>query len=366
MRVNFRRLRKPTPPSGPVVLFSAPSSLSSQRWYKHVYITDLSESFACDQSLLVTVRGLHLGHPKSTPESLIRLHRADVGSPWCVVPHEVLKAYAPFTLLCLAWLGCGNGFAPRTRACLVGVAGGSLAHLWSRCVPGGDTMDLDAVELDGAVLEAARAHLGLREVEESGRVTCHEGEGCAFIRACGDAVYDLVMLDLDFSLLLSSGGHHAGVHGDGWKETHGDEWKERAEANSSEVDAPCARGGNGSLLPHLWRALTAHGVLMINEFDDGDEEEEEEEGRSWHRVRRGVELLLDAGFPEVHAVRTTPRNHLLIAPRLACADSGVDASQLVPRTLASAKHVQLNLDLVDVLGRLRPGTDTMLFSGSHM
>ena len=61
------------------------------------------------------------------------------------------------------WGGiCGvSGHFEGSRAALVGVAGGSLLHFWRECVPGGSTLEVDAVEIDGAVLEAARAHLGM-------------------------------------------------------------------------------------------------------------------------------------------------------------------------------------------------------------
>ena len=98
----------------------------------------------------------------------MRLHRPDPASAWRVAPQELLKQYAPYTLLCLAWLEPNGTFAADARACLVGVAGGSLVHFWRECVPGGASLRVDAVEVDAAVLEAARAHMGLAACEVSG------------------------------------------------------------------------------------------------------------------------------------------------------------------------------------------------------
>ena len=128
--------------------------------YDSVFVTDCSAWFGCAHSPLVTVRGLHFGKPDAQPESLLRMDRDDEASPWRVVAHELLKDYAAYTVLALGWLDRGR-WATGARACLIGLAAGSLVHLWRECVPGGEGLQVDGVEIDAAVLEASRGYLGL-------------------------------------------------------------------------------------------------------------------------------------------------------------------------------------------------------------
>jgi SAM-dependent methyltransferase len=231
-------------------------------WYGCVVVTDCSSSFGAGGGDVV--RGLHLGSAENPPESLVRLRLH--GDEWRPVASALLKSYARFSLLAFAWLD--GGFRADSRACLVGLGGGSLLHFWLGCVHGGDAVRVDAIELDGAVLEAARRHLGLGAAEATGRVTCHVGDGGAWLRSAEDEAFDLVVCDLDVGSLL-------------------------------DADASAVR--------HLYRVLSERGVLAVNEYSDGP---------SWQRLRRVLRAVraLRRFFPEVHVVRTTPRNVLYLAP----------------------------------------------------
>ena len=393
MRVNKRRIgqapRQAHAP--PVVLRRLRSALPSRRWYEDVFATDLSDAFGCGGSPCVAVRGLHLGRPDTTPESLLRMYRKDEDAPWRVLPHELLKSYAPFTLLSFAWVG--DGFPADSRACLVGLAGGSLVHLWSQCVPGGETLRIDACELDGAVLELARSHLGLAQCESSGLVTCHEVDGAEFLHGCGmstwphaqphhtdtrthahthtrthahthtrthahtpcrcvDAAYVLLMLDLDLGALTDGGGASAGCEDAAGAPSSGGGASD-GDGGASDGDGDNDSGGAGSfMVADLLRVLTQDGVLVINEYSNeysdgegegegGSEGRDECEGEGGgssgapfdalsgarspdapctlhppvpevrgrvDTVSRAASMLLAAGFPEVHAIRTTPHN----------------------------------------------------------
>ena len=174
---------------GPRILACYPCEVLGRPRYSHVVVTELSTDGHA------TTRGLHFGSASNPPESVVRLVPTAGRLRWQPVASALDKAYAPFALLPFALTG--GGFAPDSRACLVGVAGGSLLHAWLGCVPGGASLQVDAIELDGAVLRAAREHLGLGCCEATGRVAMHQADGAAFIAAAEDEVYDMLMLDLD-------------------------------------------------------------------------------------------------------------------------------------------------------------------------
>ena len=131
----------------PRILARYPCEVSGRTapWYTHVVVTELSTDGQ------VTVRGLHFDSASNPPESVVRLVPTTT-SGWKPIASALDKAYAPFALLPFALTG--GGFAPSSRACLIGVAGGSLLHVWLGCVPGGASLQVDVVELDGAVLRA--------------------------------------------------------------------------------------------------------------------------------------------------------------------------------------------------------------------
>ena len=94
-------------------------------------------------------RSLHLGSHKNVPESIVRLEL--VNGEWRPVASALLKPHLQHSLLAFAFLPA-EGFPANSRAALVGCAAGSLLHFWRECVPGGTSLRVDAVEIDGAVL----------------------------------------------------------------------------------------------------------------------------------------------------------------------------------------------------------------------
>ena len=251
----------------PRILARYPCEVSGRTapWYTHVVVTELSTDGQ------VTVRGLHFDSASNPPESVVRLVPTTT-SGWKPIASALDKAYAPFALLPFALTG--GGFAPSSRACLIGVAGGSLLHVWLGCVPGGASLQVDAVELDGAVLRAAREHLGLGCCEATGRVAIHQADGAAFIAAAGDEVYDMLMLDLD------------GV-------------SESAYSMADEVAARAA-------YREAYRVLSERGVLVVNEYSESAAHERLE------AMLRSVRVLRRF-FAQVTVLRTTAHNLMFIA-----------------------------------------------------
>lgn len=250
---------------GPRILARYPCEVSGRPWYSHVVVTELSTDGQA------TIRGLHFGSASNPPESVVRLVPTASGLAQPVAS-ALDKAYAPFALLPFALTG--GGFAQNSRACLVGVAGGSLLHAWLGCVPGGASLQVDAVELDGAVLRAAREHLGLGCCEATGRVAIHQADGAAFIAAADDEVYDMLMLDLD------------GV----------------SESAYSMVDEVAARAAYRD----AYRVLSERGVLVVNEYSESAAHERLE------GMLRSVRVLRQY-FAEVRVLRTTAQNLMFIA-----------------------------------------------------
>lgn len=251
----------------PRILARYPCEVSGRTapWYTHVVVTELSTDGQ------VTVRGLHFDSASNPPESVVRLVPTTT-SGWKPIASALDKAYAPFALLPFALTG--GGFAPSSRACLIGVAGGSLLHVWLGCVPGGASLQVDAVELDGAVLRAAREHLGLGCCEATGRVAIHQADGAAFIAAADDEVYDMLMLDLD------------GV-------------SESAYSMADEVAARAA-------YREAYRVLSERGVLVVNEYSESAAHERLE------AMLRSVRVLRRF-FAQVTVLRTTAHNLMFIA-----------------------------------------------------
>ena len=231
------------------------------------------------------------------------------------VPSALDKAYAPFALLPFALTG--GGFAPNSRACLVGVAGGSLLHAWLGCVPGGASLQVDAVELDGAVLRAAREHLGLGCCEATGRVAIHQADGAAFIAAADDEVYDMLMLDLD------------GV----------------SESAYSMADEVAARAAYRA----AYRVLSERGVLVVNEYSESAAHERLE------GMLRSVRVLRQY-FAEVRVLRTTAQNLMFIATvqRVALPGDGEPFDKLCAAADRLAFVGGLELDLGTRLRELGP------------
>ena len=97
-------------------------------------------------------------------------------------PRAVPVEYVRYALLGLAHHG-----QPR-RVLMVGLGGGTFTTLVHRALP--DAV-IDAVEIDPVVVEAARAHFGLRE---DGRYRVHVADAVDWM-ARGDATYDFVLLD---------------------------------------------------------------------------------------------------------------------------------------------------------------------------
>ena len=292
---------------GPQILARYPCEVSGRPWYSHVVVTELSTDGQA------TIRGLHFGSASNPPESVVRLVPTNSGLQ--PVPSALDKAYAPFALLPFALTG--GGFAPNSRACLVGVAGGSLLHAWLGCVPGGASLQVDAVELDGAVLRAAREHLGLGCCEATGRVAIHQADGAAFIAAADDEVYDMLMLDLD------------GV----------------SESAYSMADEVAARAAYRA----AYRVLSERGVLVVNEYSESAAHERLE------GMLRSVRVLRQY-FAEVRVLRTTAQNLMFIATvqRVALPGDGEPFGKLCAAADRLAFVGGLKLDLGTRLRELGP------------
>lgn len=272
----------------------------SKPWYQHIVVTHRGVSRS------EAVRALHLGSASNPPESIVHLELDADTLAWVPVAGALEKPHLRFTLLAFAWLD--GGFAPDGRACLVGVAGGSLLHFWRLCVPGGTTLVVDAVEFDGAVLDAAREHLGLTACEPPhGRCTLHTADGARFLQHAEDESYDLLVIDLDLGALIDSAQP---------PETEKEpamELEAPASASATQPAAPLASRRRPRLVAcdptrDMYRVLTSRGVLVINEYSEDPPS---------RRLETSVRLvrMLRRYFPQVHQLRTnTENNMMLIAP----------------------------------------------------
>ena len=237
-----------------------PAGSGSKPWYQHIIVTHRGVS------RYEAVRALHLGSASNPPESIVHLELDADTLAWVPVAGALEKPHLRFTLLAFAWLD--GGFAPDGRACLVGVAGGSLLHFWRACVPGGTTLVVDAVEFDGAVLDAAREHLGLTTCEPPhGRCTLHTADGARFLQHAEDESYDLLVIDLDLGALIDSAQP---------PETEKEpamELEAPASASATQPTAPLASRRRPRLAAcdptrDMYRVLTSRGVLVINEYSE--------------------------------------------------------------------------------------------------
>ena len=321
--VEWRRRRAR---SVPRTLAIYESNVTDRPWYKEITVCELTKG------LHEVTRQLHLGNGGTIPESIVAMKRDGFGCEWLPIAARLMKPHLHYSLLAFAWLH--KGFEPPAdepggcaRAALIGVAGGSLLHFWTECVPGGrESLAVDAVELDGAVLRAARDHLGLRRLDD--RVTFHETDGAAFLRDAEDEVYDLLVVDLDIGALVPADTAHAGA-------------------------PPSAPQGRKAALPSrddptrdMYRVLSSRGVLVINEYS------EEAPSKRLESTLRLVRLLRRF-FPEVHQLRTTTHhNTMLIAAVSPDARACRSTEELVSR--AARCSAELGLGGID-LGALVEG-----------
>ena len=323
------------------VLAEYRSQVEGRPWYKTVAVTDQTALHGGGADGEV-VRGLHLGAPDTIPESLVRLRWS--GTEFEPVAEALLKPHIQYSLLAFAWLDEGFRGLPEGRAALVGVAGGSLLHFWRECVPGGASLDVDAVELDGAVLAAARAHLGLRSCEPPrGRVALHVKDGRDFLRDAEDESYDLLVIDLDMGALVDqpTDGAAAEAAAAGGASDRGTD--DDAAARRRRLTAPRAPDPTRD----MYRVLSSRGVLVVNEYS--------EEGPA-RRLESSLRLvrLLRRFFPQVHQIRTTTHhNTMLLAP--AAKAMACDAAQLAERASRAARALGLGgIDAGELLRRLPP------------
>ena len=295
-----------------------PSRVAGRQWYPLVVVTE-EQSSACE-----AVRALHLGSEENIPESVVRLVRSSTTEPWRPVANVLMKPHLQHSLLAFAWL---DGFPAGSRAALIGVAGGSLLHFWRECVPGGAGLRIDAVELDAAVLDAAREHLGLGMCEPPhGLTTFHVDDGASFLAAAEDEIYDLLVVDLDMGSLVPPSCEPSPVGASG-----------AASGSAAGGTAP-GRRRLEPLAPDptrdMYRVLSERGVLVINEYSECAPAE---------RLSRAVTLtrLLRRFFPEVHTLRTTTHhNTMFICP----VERGAGCAALSD-LIARAKQVSASLGL---------------------
>jgi spermidine synthase len=117
-------------------------------------------------------RVMRFGSPSASEQSAIEPRH----------PRAVPVEYVRYALIGLAHQG-----RPR-RVLMVGLGGGTFSTLVHRALP---EATIDAVEIDPVVVEAARAHFGLRE---DGRYRVHVADAADWI-ARAEGTYDFVLLD---------------------------------------------------------------------------------------------------------------------------------------------------------------------------
>lgn len=121
-----------------------------------------------------------------TPEGLVLGLGSEVEQSR-LLPHDrshLCISYMRHMLLTLLWQP-----EPR-RVLLLGLGGGALAHALLAAFP---ALELDAVELRPAVVQAAREALGLAE---DPRLTVHIMDAAEFVRNAPAGHYDLILTDL--------------------------------------------------------------------------------------------------------------------------------------------------------------------------
>ena len=187
-------------------------------------------------------------------------------------------------------------------------------------------------QLDGAVVRAAREHLGLAMCEPPyGLASVRVQDGACFLRDAEDESYDLLVVDLDMGTLV-----------------------EAAAAAEATAEAKAPRQAGRRLRPpaddptrDMYRVLTSRGVLVINEYSEEPPSE---------RLKGAVKLvrLLRRYFDEVHQIRTTTEhNTMFIAP--VERGAGCDTTQLIERAKRASASLGLGgIDIGDLLAQLPP------------
>jgi len=292
------------------------STVTGRPWYREIVVTDQITSAG-------NVRALHLGHEANEPESQFLLCNGHV------VAADALrfKPHLQYSLLAFGWHA--SGFADSSRAALIGVAGGALLHFWASCVPGGEHLRVDAVELDAAMVGAARAHLGLSALEPPhGQTTLHVADGAAWLREAEDESYDLLVVDLDMGALLpnedeQAGGSSSGVCGAG----HG--CSTSSDSGNGSQRKRVARSKSDPVRD-MYRVLSSRGVLVVNEYREDTPSE---------RLKASLRLVrsLRRFFPQVHVVRTTTHHNVMMFAPVERAPGCDDAPALAAR--ASKMHL---------------------------
>lgn len=304
-------------------------------WYREVIVTEEAVPER-DGSVL---RSMHLGSDDNVPESMMVMRPSPIdGDALRPVASALLKPHLQYSLLAFVWLGDGFPAADEdgARAALVGVAGGSLLHFWRECVPGGAQLPVDAVELDEAVLTAARDHCGLRHIEPpSGHVHVQAADGAQFLREAEDEAYCLLVVDLDVGNLMpnpTKASEAAGGGADGGAGAGGG-----SGAGSRAVAARKAALAQPDPIRDMYRVLDSKGVLVINEY------REEPDPAERMRVTLATVRALRRYFPRVYVLRTnTQHNTMYLAPadgRCAAACDSLEA--LVEAARATAARLGL-------------------------
>jgi len=83
-----------------------------------------------------------------------------------------------------------GGEEPHTKAAVLGLAGGTLVRQYVSALPAGTATDIVGVEIDGAVVDAARRYFALDEIP----VSVVKRDGREFLAAGGDE-YDTIVID---------------------------------------------------------------------------------------------------------------------------------------------------------------------------
>jgi hypothetical protein len=237
-------------------------------------------------------------------------------------------------------------------------------------VPGGASLRIDAIELDEAVLDAARAHFGLSSCEVGGNATdettlratgaaagepgvkCHVSDGADFLRKADDEEYTLLMVDLDMGSLVSEDEKPAAAQAPTQAAAPAATSKDGAESSSRPVSNARRRiPPRADPTRDMYRVLREDGVLVINEYS------EELPAKRLETSLRLVRLL-KRFFPEVHVLRTnTNHNTMIIAPATATgsATHPPDIESLARRARGCCAHMgRGGIDLEGLVRSLPP------------
>mgnify|MGYP002630281517 CR=1 FL=1 len=237
------------------VIARYPTRVRGRRWYKEVVVTETGGSAE-------VVRALHLGSEHNEPESRCTLRHGEIVAGSGLL----LKEHLQYALLAFGWLDRGFELEDGARAALIGVAGGSLLHFWRECVPGGAALSVDAVEIDGAVLEAAREHMQLGACQ---RVQFHVADGAQFLREAEDEVYDLLVVDLDMGSLVGNPAEEGACSSTGKSDDTGGGGEGSGESRLAAARRHLRKIPDDPTRD-MYRVLSSRGVLIINEYSEGD------------------------------------------------------------------------------------------------